>query len=92
MTGKPARQYRSAWVQAWEQPGAPEPLPMPLQGLLFGEAAARFTRAHTKAFAGHPAGQIVGSIDKVRPAKDLVLDMVEGWIETTEKLQGLLGE
>ena len=92
MTGKPARQYRSAWVQAWEQPGAPEPLPMPLQGLLFGEAAARFTRAHTKAFAGHPAGQIVGSIDKVRPAKDLVLDMVSGWIETTEKLQGLLGE
>jgi NAD(P)H-dependent flavin oxidoreductase YrpB (nitropropane dioxygenase family) len=90
MTGKPARQYRSAWVKAWEQPGAPEPLPMPLQGLLFGEAAARFTRAHNKAFAGHPAGQIIGSIDKVRPAKDLVREMVEGWIETTQRLEGLL--
>ena len=90
MTGKPARQYRSAWVKAWEQPGAPEPLPMPLQGLLFGEAAARFTRSHNKAFAGHPAGQIIGSIDKVRPAKDLVREMVEGWIETTQRLEGLL--
>jgi NAD(P)H-dependent flavin oxidoreductase YrpB (nitropropane dioxygenase family) len=90
MTGKPARQYRSAWVKAWEQPGAPEPLPMPLQGLLFGEAAARFSRSHNKEFAGHPAGQIIGSIDKVRPAKDLVREMVEGWIETTQRLEGLL--
>ncbi len=90
MTGKPARQFRSAWVKAWEAPDAPEPLPMPLQGLLYGEAASRFSRAHDKAFAGHPGGQIIGSINKVRPAKDLVLDMVEGWIETTQRLQGLL--
>ncbi len=91
MTGKPARQLRTKWVEAWDQPGAPEPLPMPLQGLLYGEAAARFSRVHSKDFAGHPAGQIIGSIDKVRPAKDMVRDMVEGWIETTEKLHGFLG-
>ncbi len=90
MTGKPARQFRSAWVQAWEEPGAPEPLPMPLQGLLYGEASARFTRAHSRPFAGHPAGQIIGSIDRVRPAKDLVREMVEGWIDTTERLNGLM--
>ena len=92
MTGKPARQFRSAWVQAWDDPGAPEPLPMPLQGLLYGEAAARFTRSHIKSFAGHPAGQIIGSMTKVRPAKDLVLEMVDGWIDTTKKLEGLLAE
>jgi NAD(P)H-dependent flavin oxidoreductase YrpB (nitropropane dioxygenase family) len=90
MTGKPARQYRSAWVEAWERPDAPEPLPMPLQGLLFGEAASRWGRVHSKAFAGHPAGQIVGSIDRVRNAKDVVADMVEGWIETTERLNSLM--
>ncbi|MCB0969797.1 MAG: nitronate monooxygenase, partial [Ilumatobacter sp.] len=44
MTGKPARQFRSAWVAAWEREDAPDPLPMPLQGLLFGEAAARWSR------------------------------------------------
>jgi NAD(P)H-dependent flavin oxidoreductase YrpB (nitropropane dioxygenase family) len=84
MTGKPARQLRSAWVQAWERDDAPEPLPMPLQGLLYGEAAARFTRVHAKPFAGSPAGQVLGSVDRVRPARDVVLSMVEEYIETVE--------
>lgn len=90
MTGKPARQVRTRWTEAWEQPGAPGTLPMPLQGLLFGEAAARWGRVHSRDFTGSPAGQILGSIDKVRPARDIVLDMVQGWIETTERLNGLL--
>jgi NAD(P)H-dependent flavin oxidoreductase YrpB (nitropropane dioxygenase family) len=92
MTGKPARQLRTRWTEAWERPDAPEPLPMPLQGLLYGEAAERFTRVHSKEFGGHPAGQIVGSLDRVRPARDVVLDMVEQWIETTERLHALMAE
>lgn len=90
MTGKPARQLRTSWVEAWDRPDAPAPLPMPLQGLLYGEAAARFTRVHDKRFAGSPAGQIIGSIDKVRPARDVVLDMVQGWIDTMERMNGLM--
>ncbi len=90
MTGKPARQLRTAWTDAWERPDAPEPLPMPLQGILYAEAASRFSRAHAKEFAGTPVGQIVGSIDRVRPAKDVVLTMVEQWIETVERLQTLM--
>jgi NAD(P)H-dependent flavin oxidoreductase YrpB (nitropropane dioxygenase family) len=90
MTGKPARQLRTKWTEAWERPDAPEPLPMPLQGLLFGEAAARFSRVHSKEFGGTPVGQIVGSIDRVRPAKDVVTDMVEGFIETMERMDGLV--
>jgi NAD(P)H-dependent flavin oxidoreductase YrpB (nitropropane dioxygenase family) len=92
MTGKPARQLRTKWVEAWEREDAPKPLPMPLQGLLYGEAAARFTRVHSKDFAGHPGGQILGRIDRVRPAKEVVLDMVEEWIATTERLHSLLEE
>jgi len=90
MTGKPARQLRTKWTEAWERPDAPEPLPMPLQGLLYGEAAARFSRVHAKEFAGSPVGQIVGSIDKVRPARDVVLEMVQGWIDTMERMNSLL--
>lgn len=40
-TGKPARQLRSAWTEAWEDPTSPQPLPMPLQGLLTSEARQR---------------------------------------------------
>jgi NAD(P)H-dependent flavin oxidoreductase YrpB (nitropropane dioxygenase family) len=90
MTGKPARQLRTKWTEAWEQPGAPDPLPMPLQGILYSEAASRFSRVHSKDFAGHPAGQILGSVDRVRPARDIVLDMVQQWIDTTERLNKLM--
>jgi NAD(P)H-dependent flavin oxidoreductase YrpB (nitropropane dioxygenase family) len=90
MTGKPARQLRTKWTEAWERPDAPAPLPMPLQGLLYGEAAARFTRVHSKEFGGHPVGQIVGSIDRVRPARQVVLDMVEQWITTVESLDRMM--
>ncbi len=92
MTGKPARQLRTRWTEAWERPDAPATLPMPLQGLLYGEAAARFGRVHTKDFAGSPAGQILGSVDRVRPARDVVLEMVEGWIESAERMQALLSQ
>lgn len=90
MTGKPARQLRTKWTAAWEQPDAPTPLPMPLQGLLYAEAAGRFSRVHTKDFAGSPVGQIVGSIDTVRPARQVVGEMVEQWIETMERMNALM--
>ena len=92
MTGKPARQLRTRWTEAWEEPGAPEPLPMPLQGILYAEAASRFSRVHAKEFGGSPAGQIIGSLEQVRPARQVVLDMVDGWIDTMHALNGLLGE
>ncbi len=84
MTGKPARQFRSAWVAAWEREDAPDTLPMPIQGLLWSEYSSRWGRVHSKELGGYPAGQIIGSMDKVRPAKDMVLDMVQGWIDVAE--------
>jgi NAD(P)H-dependent flavin oxidoreductase YrpB (nitropropane dioxygenase family) len=92
MTGKPARQLRTAWTDAWEQPGAPAPLPMPLQGLLFQPAATRIARVNAKALHGSPVGQIVGRLDRVRPTKDVVYEMVEEWIETTQRLASLIEE
>ncbi|HXY28552.1 MAG TPA: nitronate monooxygenase family protein [Acidimicrobiales bacterium] len=92
MTGKPARQLRTRWTAAWEEPGAPEPLPMPLQGILYAEAASRFSRVHAKEFGGSPAGQIIGSLEQVKPARQVVLDMVDGWIDTMHVLHDLMGE
>jgi NAD(P)H-dependent flavin oxidoreductase YrpB (nitropropane dioxygenase family) len=92
MTGKPARQLRTAWTEAWEAEDSPGTLPMPLQGILHQEAGQRTQRAGTRELIGFPVGQIVGRMNKVRPSRDLVLEMVEEWIETTERLSSLLGE
>ena len=44
-TGKPARQLRTAWTDAWEDPANPKPLPMPLQPMLIDTAIRRIDRA-----------------------------------------------
>lgn len=90
MTGKPARQLRTAWTDAWEAEDAPKTLPMPLQGILWGEMARRVSRAHTKELSGFPVGQIVGRMNKIRPTHEVVFDIVQEWIATTERMAAML--
>jgi NAD(P)H-dependent flavin oxidoreductase YrpB (nitropropane dioxygenase family) len=92
MTGKSARQLRTAWTDAWEAEDAPKTLPMPLQGLLWGEMARRVTRSHTKELSGFPVGQIVGRMNKVRPTHEVVFEIVQEWIATTERMAAMLDE
>lgn len=86
MTGKPARQLRTDWTNAWEESDAPAPLPMPLQGILYAPAAHRFSRARSKELGGSPVGQIVGLMNSVRPAKDVLYDIIDEWIETNQRI------
>ena len=90
MTGKPARQLRTGWTEAWDRPEAPAPLPMPLQGILYAPAAHRFMRARSRDLSGSPVGQIVGRMNQVRAAKDVVYDIIEEWIDTTRRMCTLL--
>ena len=54
------------------------------------DAARRVTRAHNKQLTGFPVGQIVGSMNSVRPVRDVIFDMVEEWVETTQRLDTLI--
>ncbi|MFO7590917.1 MAG: nitronate monooxygenase family protein [Acidimicrobiia bacterium] len=92
MTGKPARQLRTGWTEAWEREDTPDPLPMPLQGIIYSEAGRRITRANNKELAGFPVGQIVGRMNTVRPTRDVIFDMVQEWIETTERLGSMIAD
>jgi NAD(P)H-dependent flavin oxidoreductase YrpB (nitropropane dioxygenase family) len=82
MTGRPARQLRCGWTDAWEEPGAPEPLPMPLQGILTAEPQVRISRAAEagveggRELAGYFVGQVVGRLNAVRPAAEVFAEMV----------------
>ena len=86
MTGKPARQLRTGWTEMWENPDGPEPLPMPLQGIIYARAAHRVSRVRNKELSAAPVGQIVGRMNTVRPARDVVYDIVEEWIDTNQKI------
>ena len=90
MTGKPARLLRSKWLDAWERDDSPGYLPMPLQYMATSEAMTRINRVNHEELAWIPVGQIVGAMDTVRPARDVVFDLASEFIETTEYLTGLL--
>jgi NAD(P)H-dependent flavin oxidoreductase YrpB (nitropropane dioxygenase family) len=90
-TGKPARQLRSAWTDAWDDPANPDPLPMPLHGMLIAEAQGRMRRsaannAGAEQLVNYFVGQIVGSMNQVKPAKQVVYEMVEEYIDAAERL------
>ncbi|MEE2768168.1 MAG: nitronate monooxygenase [Actinomycetota bacterium] len=92
LTGKPARMLRSAWTDEWNREDTPDPLGMPLQPILTDGSQARINRAAHKAGSGaeHLAtyfvGQIVGSMSRSRPAGQVVMDMVEEFIDSCESL------
>ena len=95
-TGKPARQLRSAWTDEWDSPRSPGTLPMPLQPILSDEALARIERAAhgpdsgAGKLANYFVGQIVGSMNTVRPSASVVLDMVEEFIDAVHRLQTMM--
>ena len=95
-TGKPCRMLRNEWTQAWETEGNPQPLGMPLQGLVTGDA---IRRTHTYAASGecqkvafNPVGQVVGQINEVESVRDLINRLLTEYVDTMENLNSLLPE
>jgi NAD(P)H-dependent flavin oxidoreductase YrpB (nitropropane dioxygenase family) len=96
LTGKPARQLRSAWTEAWEDPSNPDPLPMPLQPRLVREAQARIRRtAHKSAGAAQLAnyfvGQIVGSMNHIKSVRTVMEELTLEYADTMERLDEWAG-
>jgi NAD(P)H-dependent flavin oxidoreductase YrpB (nitropropane dioxygenase family) len=91
-TGKPCRMLRNEWTEAWEAEGNPKPLGMPMQFMVTSNAVQRNHKypEQAKDVQFNPVGQIVGRMEKVRPAKDVVFDLVEECIESTERLNKLM--
>ena len=85
-SGKPARLLKTKWTDAWDAPGAPEPLPMPLQNLLVGEAHARISQADDAGVVAMPAGQIVGRLNSITPVAALIADLVSEYQESAARL------
>jgi NAD(P)H-dependent flavin oxidoreductase YrpB (nitropropane dioxygenase family) len=92
ITGKPARMLRTEWTDAWEDPANPDPLPMPLQPMLVGEALGRVLTVAEQEGSGaqklatYFVGQVVGSMNTVRPAGRVVLEMVDEYIDAFQRL------
>jgi len=96
LTGKPARMLRSAWTDEWESDQAPPPLPMPLQTMLTARAQQRINRnagtggVGARQLATYFVGQGVGLLDRVRPARQVVEQMVTDYLTVAENFAAQL--
>ncbi len=92
LTGKPARQLKTDWTEAWDGPSSPGALQMPLQFMLTADAVSRIhhyasnDKYNAKDLLGHPVGQIVGRMKAVRPTKEVIYEMVNEYVDTMAKM------
>jgi NAD(P)H-dependent flavin oxidoreductase YrpB (nitropropane dioxygenase family) len=91
-TGKPARMLRTEWTEAWEREDSPGTLPMPLQFMLINDAMRRINKYNVKELTTMPVGQIVGRMNKVRPVRDVMFDLVDEFVDASQKLEKLVEE
>jgi NAD(P)H-dependent flavin oxidoreductase YrpB (nitropropane dioxygenase family) len=96
-TGKPARQLKSDWTDAWlPNDGGQKPLPLPLQSMLSEPVIWRVDRLASQGHPGAQAlatyfvGQGVGLMNKVKPAREVVREFIEDYLAATERLSNSL--
>jgi len=91
-TGKPTRQLHSAWTDAWSGEGAPDHLPMPLQGLLSRpvrdmiDKLAAGGHEGEKQLAMYYVGQAVGLMNSEQSVRSVVYDFMEDYAAAVERL------
>ena len=77
ITGKPARSIKGKWTEAWTRNGM-EPLPMPYQLAVSMPVLTAAAAAGRKDIVPGFAGQGLGMIKAVRPAAEILEDLVQG--------------
>lgn len=74
-SGKTMRNITNPLIEAWEAAGI-QALPMGLQGLLIQDLVYSCRQAGREDLLMNAAGQISGMLDRIRPAADILHDMV----------------
>ena len=95
-TGKGARVLRNDWTEAWDSPENPDPLPMPLHGLVTADAMRRTETyagaGETQKVAMNICGQVIGQINEVESCRGVVYRIINEYLEALEQVNGLLPE
>ena len=92
-TGKPCRMLKNDWTEAWAADDTPDPLGMPLQNMVTMDAVVRTSRyassPQAQAIAFNPVGQVVGMMNEVRSSREAIMEIVEEYLDTVDRLNAL---
>lgn len=87
-SGKPFRQVRTAWSQAWEANDAPAPLQMPYQDVLVGDLLGAIEEHDVEPLIHSGAGQSIAYFNEVKPVAEIMRALLD---ETAAALQAQSG-
>ena len=97
LTGKPARLLRTAWTEAWERARLARARCRCRSSSWLTADAQRAHRplgapraVARRELVGMPVGQVVGRMNDVQPGRDVIYELVEEYVETVERLDGML--
>lgn len=92
ISGKPARQLKTRWTEAWESKESPGYLPIPLMWMVQAEANERIYHHGCKELAGSPVGQNVGRFTRLRSTAEVMADLAGEARAVLDGVCGLRGE
>ncbi|MDO8862642.1 nitronate monooxygenase family protein [Haliea sp. E1-2-M8] len=95
-TGKPCRMLKSEWTEAWDRDDTPEPLGMPLQGLVTSDGIRRTAvyadKGDCQKVAFNPCGQVIGQINSVESCRQVIYRLLDEYVDAVQKAGSLLPE
>jgi NAD(P)H-dependent flavin oxidoreductase YrpB (nitropropane dioxygenase family) len=89
-SGKPARLLKSKLSEAWARPDAPPFAPMPFQTMVMAEPHMRVERGKLKEWKYYPVGMVVGQMKEENTVRQVIHDMLNEFLESTEQLGALV--
>ena len=95
-TGKTCRMLKNEWTEAWDRPDTPDPLGMPLQGLVSGDGIRRTARyasvGDCQKIAFNPVGQVVGQMNHVESTRGVIFRLINEYVDALERVNNLMPE
>lgn len=88
-SGKPCRVVRSEWIDAWTEPGAPSPLPMPLQQALTGDVFASIHENDDSRLIYEAAGQSIFAIARATTIAAQMEELIRQMRQAARRLENL---
>ena len=95
-TGKPCRMLKNEWTEAWADPKNPDPLGMPLQGMVTSDGIRRTATyagvGDTQKVAFNPVGQVVGQMNEVESCRQVIFRLINEYVDALEPVNSLMPE
>lgn len=86
VSGMPMRTLKCVWTDEWAKPDAPPTLPAPYQMLLSADYIQAANDHRREDLMFEAAGQGVGFVKEMKPARQIVFDMVEEALDVFDSI------